>query len=59
MSAVVGSPDRMRGQLVKAFVVLEHGYDQLDPAALIKELQEHVKATAAPYKVIHFPNWPI
>lgn len=44
----------MRGQLVKAFVVLEKAYEDHDPAALIKQLQDHVKATAAPYKVRAF-----
>jgi 2-aminobenzoate-CoA ligase len=46
--AVVGSPDRERGMLVKAFIV------PTDPAgadeALVKRLQDHVKATIAPYK---------
>lgn len=45
---VVGLPDEARGMLVKAFVVLKPG--QLGDAALVKALQEHVKATLAPFK---------
>jgi acetyl-CoA synthetase/medium-chain acyl-CoA synthetase len=47
-SAVVASPDELRGEIVKAFVVLSPGYEpSLD---LVKELQQHVKKTTAPYK---------
>jgi acyl-coenzyme A synthetase/AMP-(fatty) acid ligase len=47
-SAVVSSPDATRGEVVKAFVVLAAGFGPSD--ALARELQEHVKATTAPYK---------
>ncbi len=47
-SAVVGSPDADRGNIVKAFVVLRPGYEP--SAALTKELQEHCKRVTAPYK---------
>ena len=47
-SAVVASPDAMRGEIVKAFVILAPGYAPSD--ALAAELQEHVKSTTAPYK---------
>jgi acyl-coenzyme A synthetase/AMP-(fatty) acid ligase len=47
-SAVVGSPDADRGNIVKAFVVLRPGHDAGD--ALVKELQEHCKRVTAPYK---------
>ena len=47
-SAVVASPDEIRGEVVKAFVVLTQGFGPSD--ALIKELQESVKNRTAPYK---------
>ena len=47
-SAVVGSPDPDRGNVVKAFVVLRPGYEPTP--ALIKELQDHCKRVTAPYK---------
>ncbi|HET6871448.1 MAG TPA: acyl--CoA ligase [Sporolactobacillaceae bacterium] len=47
--AVVASPDPIRGNVVKAFVILRRPEDEQDPA-LIKELQDHVKELTAPYK---------
>jgi acetyl-CoA synthetase len=47
-SAVVGSPDLIRGMIVKAFVVLNEGYEPGED--LVKELQTHVKHITAPYK---------
>ena len=47
-SAVVASPDATRGFVVKAFVVLAPGF--AGSAALVTELQEHVKRVTAPYK---------
>jgi acetyl-CoA synthetase/medium-chain acyl-CoA synthetase len=47
-SAVVASPDAIRGAIVKAFVVLAPGYAGSDE--LVKELQDHVKSVTAPYK---------
>ena len=46
--AVVGVPDEVRGQLVKAFIVLTPGKEGND--ALVKEIQEYVKKHTAPYK---------
>ncbi len=46
--AVVGVPDDARGQVVKAYVVLAP--DVVGGAALVADLQEHVKRTIAPYK---------
>lgn len=45
---VVGQPDPERGNIVKAFVVLKPGFE--GNATLVKALQDHVKATIAPYK---------
>jgi 2-aminobenzoate-CoA ligase len=45
---VVGLPDEERGQVVSAFIVLREGSERGD--ALVKELQEWVKARIAPYK---------
>jgi acyl-coenzyme A synthetase/AMP-(fatty) acid ligase len=47
-SAVVSSPDELRGEVVKAFIVLKPGIDGSD--ALAVELQNHTKALTAPYK---------
>nr|WP_238134333.1 AMP-binding protein [Calderihabitans maritimus] len=47
-SAVVASPDEVRGEIVKAFVILAPGYEPSEE--LVKELQDHVKKVTAPYK---------
>uniref|UniRef100_A0A8B9C2Y3 medium-chain acyl-CoA ligase n=1 Tax=Anser brachyrhynchus TaxID=132585 RepID=A0A8B9C2Y3_9AVES len=49
-SAVVSSPDPIRGEVVKAFVVLTSDYVSRDPEEMMKELQDHVKKVTAPYK---------
>lgn len=46
--AITAAPDPIRGQVVKATVVLAKGYEPSDE--LIKELQDHVKHATAPYK---------
>ncbi|MCL1798530.1 MAG: AMP-binding protein [Eggerthellaceae bacterium] len=46
--AVTAAPDPVRGMVVKATVVLARGWEPSD--ALVRELQEHVKKTTAPYK---------
>ncbi|MBT2794224.1 AMP-binding protein [Paraburkholderia strydomiana] len=45
---VIGVPDETRGQIVKAFVVLNPGYTRDDN--LVAQLQDFVKNTVAPYK---------
>ncbi|GCE24365.1 hypothetical protein KDK_81650 [Dictyobacter kobayashii] len=47
-SAVIASPDAMRGEIVKAYVILAPGYQPTPQLA--SELQEHVKRVTAPYK---------
>ena len=46
--AITSVPDEVRGQIVKATVVLAKNYTQ--SKELVKELQEHVKNVTAPYK---------
>ena len=45
---VIGKPDEERGMIVKAFCVLKPGH--AGDAAMTKTLQDHVKATIAPFK---------
>lgn len=57
--AITGVPDEIRGQVVKATIVLAPAYKELAGEALVKELQNHVKKVTAPYKyprVIEFVN---
>ena len=46
--AVTGAPDPIRGQVVKATIVLARGYEPSEE--LKKELQTYVKKNTAPYK---------
>ncbi|MCL2880047.1 MAG: AMP-binding protein, partial [Treponema sp.] len=55
--AVTAAPDPLRGQVVKATIVLARGFSPSDE--LKKELQNHVKRVTAPYKyprIIDFVN---
>ncbi len=45
---VVAAPDEARGSVVQAHIVLADGF--VGDAALVKALQDHVKATIAPFK---------
>ncbi|WP_135604792.1 acyl-CoA synthetase [Methanococcoides sp. NM1] len=47
-SAMIPSPDPIRGEVVKVFVVLRKGYEPSEE--LIKGIQQHVKEVTAPYK---------
>ena len=46
--AITGVPDPIRGQIIKATVVLANGF--VPSETLTRELQEHVKHSTAPYK---------
>ncbi|MDR0973060.1 MAG: AMP-binding protein [Prevotellaceae bacterium] len=57
--AITGVPDEIRGQIVKATIVLSKEYRDRAGEELVKELQQHVKKTTAPYKyprVIEFTD---
>jgi acyl-coenzyme A synthetase/AMP-(fatty) acid ligase len=47
-SAVIAKPDKMRGEIVKACIVLAQGYEASNE--LIVEIQNFVKQHSAPYK---------
>lgn len=48
--AITGVPDEIRGQIIKATVVLAAEYKARAGETLAKEIQEHVKSVTAPYK---------
>ena len=48
--AITGVPDEIRGQVVKATIVLSKDYKNRAGEELVKELQNHVKKVTAPYK---------
>ena len=57
--AVTAAPDPVRGQVVKATIVLARGFSPSE--ALKKELQNHVKRVTAPYKyprIVEFVDEP-
>lgn len=59
-AGVIGVPDADRGMVVKAFVHLREPGEASD--ALRRELQDHVKATIAPYKyprILEFSDDPL
>ena len=48
--AITGVPDEIRGQVVKATIILGEKYRPQAGEELIRELQDHVKRVTAPYK---------
>ena len=57
--AVTGVPDEIRGQIVKATIILSKEYKDKAGDELIKEIQDHVKRVTAPYKyprIVEFVN---
>ena len=47
-SAVIAKPDALRGEIVKACIVLAEGYEPSDE--LVIDIQDFVKRHSAPYK---------
>ncbi|MDW8468404.1 MAG: AMP-binding protein [Burkholderiales bacterium] len=47
-AAVIGKPDDVRGQIVKAYVVLQPGFTP--SAQLVEDIQNHVRGRLAPYE---------
>ncbi len=57
--AITGVPDEIRGQVIKATIVLGSDYRDQAGDELAREIQEHVKQVTAPYKyprIIEFVN---
>ena len=48
--AITGVPDEVRGQVVKATIVLASAYKAIADENLIKQIQDYVKHITAPYK---------
>lgn len=48
--AITGVPDEIRGQVIKATIILSADYKYKAGDVLIKEIQDHVKNVTAPYK---------
>ncbi len=48
--AITGVPDPIRGQIVKATIVLAQEYQSREGEGLIREIQNYVKKVTAPYK---------
>jgi len=48
--AITGVPDEVRGQVIKATIVLADEYKAKAGDDLAREIQEHVKNVTAPYK---------
>jgi len=48
--AITGVPDEIRGQVVKATIILSKEYKSRAGEELVKEIQNHVKNVTAPYK---------
>lgn len=48
--AITGVPDEIRGQVVKATIILSREYKDKAGDELVKEIQQHVKTVTAPYK---------
>ncbi len=47
-AAAIGSPDEVRGNIVKAFIVISEGYTPSEE--LVKDIQKHVRGRLAAYE---------
>jgi acetyl-CoA synthetase len=61
LAAVIGVPDPLRTEIVKAFIVLHDGIDATD--LLVSELQNHVKSRLSaheyPRQIEFVPSLPM
>lgn len=48
--AVTGAPDELRGQVIKATIIVKDEYKNHNKEQLGKDIQDYVKKTTAPYK---------
>lgn len=48
--AVTGAPDKLRGQVIKATIIVKDEYKNHNKEQLGKDIQDYVKKTTAPYK---------
>jgi len=51
-AAVIGVPDKIKGEVAKAFVILSEDVEVEDPDELIKELKRHVRNELGPVAVV-------
>jgi len=49
-AAVIGTPDQVRGEVIKAFVILKEGY--AESPELVNEIKQHVRHELGPIAVI-------
>ncbi|MDQ6701558.1 MAG: AMP-binding protein [Acidobacteriota bacterium] len=56
-TAVIGVPDPYRGETVKAFVALKHGFEQ-DAASMIQFCRDRISAYKCPREIVFVPEIP-
>ncbi len=55
-AAVIGIPDKIKGEVAKAFIILAQG--AVESVSLVKELQEHIRRELGPVAVIKSFDFP-